>query len=345
VTTGLNYNHLVKAELSFNPQAHSYRGTRSRSFRQIGLHQTKMGTCFGSSTVGATIRPICSRQIVSISSLLIVTISLAASSSSLVAEQQTSTRTLSKSDNQVLQTQSRQQQQDQRAALEAELNSIVRQHDSLDNKQLAEAIISRLMVDNLTGSTLFNTNNDLDGEIVGIDTSEVDSNELLGDSSISQHPTELERQTNALAGLTGPEATRLKKLLSLLQNYEASLVREGSDEQVYSPFPALPSSQAATMKRAAIKMGNYLHQQQQQQQQQQHHHNGYATNLFDFGLGKRPDSGVSGGILRFGDSSLGLNGGGQVQPASQFGKRPSAHRYDFGLGKRVASVSILPQVY
>lgn len=216
------------------------------------------------------------------------------------------------------------------AALEA-LNTIVQQHDGnlqqldLNNRQLAEAIIQRLMVDNLT-------NNVQAGPLVAA-TADLESDEsaLAEAGNYGQPETTNEQQegenSNYYSGPTGPEAIKLRKLLSLLSSYESG--GNGLESRLFNPnqYPSLPNDEMATMKRAtAMKINNYLHPQQHNHQAQASR--GYSRNNFEFGLGKRPDSMA----LRFGD-------GGSVQPVGQFGKRPSGHRYDFGLGKRVANVS------
>lgn len=212
---------------------------------------------------------------------------------------------------------------------EAELNSIVQQHsDGLEpnSKLLAEAIISRLMLDNLTGSSWSSEESPRE---LGDATNELAEEEPLVEPGELSADGNAER--NLLSSTNELEALRLKKLLGLMQNYDASVLSSGGLALV--PLRALSTSsnsQAATMKRAALRMV--------QQQQHQRHLNPYARNNFDFGLGKRqPEGSASRSILRFGDS---FAVDGQPQPVSHLGKRPSAHRYDFGLGKRVASVSI-----
>lgn len=220
----------------------------------------------------------------------------------------------------------------QQAAITAELNNIVQQHGAFEdnNKEMAQYIISRLMYDNLTGSGALPAT-----EADAAAAAQLEPDSLLGESKSAALETpepvgeELQEEQAYYSGPTGLEALRLKKLISLLRNYEAM----ASGNNVFSPFPALPSSQAATMKRATTRL-----LQQQQSQQRPYGPIGYTRNSFDFGLGKRPDNSGSAGILRFGDS-LGASAGGSMQPVSNFGKRPSAHRYDFGLGKRLASVS------
>lgn len=200
------------------------------------------------------------------------------------------------------------------AALEAELNSLLQQHDTQDGKLLSEAIISRLMLGNLSDS----------GDLLGGGGAE--TADLGDDPSVIEEQNE-EQQ----ASLPGPDVVRLRKLMSYLHNYEMSQAASGlNGGQVFSQYPVLPASQASTIKRASVKMGNYLKQQAGGRQA------AYGRNNFDFGLGKRPDSSVSSNVLRFGDSLIGANG--HVVSGS-LGKRPSAHRFDFGLGKRVASVS------
>lgn len=222
-----------------------------------------------------------------------------------------------------------------KAALEAELDSILQQHDTPDanSKLLSEAIISRLMLGNLSEPSLLSLADSDGAGPIGAAPMVAASSELADSIENADEPSEPQQY------YSGPEAMRLKKLLSFLHNAEMSqaLAQMGAggalnDGQVFSQYPVLPASQAATIKRASAKMSNYLRQQQQQRQL-----SGYGRNTFDFGLGKRPDSSVSSNILRFGDSSIGS--GSHVQAVSgQLGKRP-AHRYDFGLGKRVASVS------
>lgn len=216
-----------------------------------------------------------------------------------------------------------------KGALENELNSIVQQHytgsPNGNAKLLTEAIISRLMLDNLTSSQIDEQNPDVVTDFdMGLDTIGGSGGETYVDQ---QAPSPAERW-------------KLKKLLSMAQNYDmgTSTGVQSSNNQAYDQYPVLPSSQG-TMKRAAIRMGNLLLRQQQQQQRQL---NGYGRNNFDFGLGKRPDSMMGvGNVLRLGDSSMGSDGRVQVLAAGQYGKRPSAHRYDFGLGKRVVSTSDL----
>ena len=213
-----------------------------------------------------------------------------------------------------------------RAELEGELEALLRQQQQqnepqdTNSKLLSEAIISRLMLGNLSDSTgpRGETNNAPD-PMAG-----------LGEQDVSQPPSSDLSDSNSATGdvnlnqLMAPgDSASVMKLLSYLRN----------NNQVFDQFPVLPLSPAATAKRASQKVGNYLRQQQHPQQRQL---NGYGRSTFDFGLGKRPDASVAGNILRLGDS------GGHMQPVSgQFGKRPSAHRYDFGLGKRVVSVSFL----
>lgn len=237
--------------------------------------------------------------------------------------------------------QKQQEQQQSKVALD-ELNSIVQQHDASEgnNKLLAEAIISRLMVDNLTGSNLLQNSGDLDGEFSSNDeegSSLLQSEEANQAALIEQQQQQQNSASNQYVGPTGPEAMRLKKLLSFLQNYENNMAVNGNGyattASMFNPFPLLPSGQGTTMKRAAMKMGAYL------QPQRNFNSASYPRNQFDFGLGKRPDSSISSNILRLGDSMS--SAGAPIQPLNSFGKRPSAHRFDFGLGKRVASVSIL----
>lgn len=212
-------------------------------------------------------------------------------------------------------------QQSQKAALEAELNSLLQQHDTRepDDKFLSERIISRLMLGNLSDADTLSSEDGPDG----VDSSVVVSN---SDETLGQP-----EQQQLFANM---EADRFKKLLGLLHNVEmsAAMAQMGANPngmnagQAFSQFPVLPSSQAATIKRASMKMNNLLRQHQQQRRPS-----------YDFGLGKRPDSSFAGNVLRLGDSSL---GSGHIQSVSgQLAKRPN-HRYDFGLGKRVASVSI-----
>lgn len=203
--------------------------------------------------------------------------------------------------------------EEDKVALERELNSLMREQNSqdADSKLLSEAIISRLMVGNLSESATSGpegASSDLDG------VPEL-SQPAGGGETVGEPPARLSREQL----LDGLRATRPRDLLSYLLDLET---HGGLAE-----FPVLPAGQAATIKRAS-KVGGYLRQQQLGQQRQL---NNYGRN-FDFGLGKRPDGGVGGSILRFGDT-LG------APVSGQFGKRPSAHRYDFGLGKRVASVS------
>lgn len=217
---------------------------------------------------------------------------------------------------------------DTKAALEAELNSfLTRQELAQDpsGKLLSEAIISRLMLGNLSdiGALEEGATGGDSGELEGVQESQASSE---SGSSESEGP--------APGGL---EALRLRKMLAYLQNYEMAQGRLNGG-QVFSQYPVLPASQAATIKRASLKMGNYLRQQQQQHAGQRQLTGYGRVNSFDFGLGKRPDASVSGNILRLGDSAS--TGGHMVAVSgSGLGKRPSAHRYDFGLGKRVASVS------
>lgn len=239
-----------------------------------------------------------------------------------------------------------------KAALEAELNSLLQQHDGPDanSKLLSEAIISRWMLGNLSDSMasansneLLGASADLDGspqlqssvaEMFGLQpmaaATPVDGGQTSAELDQSSMSSGEESENHELE-LSGPEAMRLRKMLSYLHNYELAQAAGGlNNGQAFNQYPVLPASQAATIKRASIKMGNYLRQQQHGQARQM---NGYGRNTFDFGLGKRPDS-SAGSVLRFGDSA-------GVPVSGQFGKRPSAHRYDFGLGKRVASVSII----
>lgn len=210
---------------------------------------------------------------------------------------------------------------DNKAALEAELNAILQQQEpstDTNSKLLSEAIISRLMLGNLTDI----------GTMVQEDGGANEPSSFDG-SSVGE--------TGPAADGNGPDAMRLRRIINYLQNYELANAGQGA-VQALSQFPVLPVNQAATIKRASMKMSNYLRQQAQQQHGGQRQVSGYRNN-YDFGLGKRPDSSVSGNILRFGDSA---SAGGHMSAVSGsgLGKRPSAHRYDFGLGKRVASVSL-----
>ena len=218
------------------------------------------------------------------------------------------------------------------ALLEAELNSIVRRHELREpnSKQLSEAIISMLMLGNLSEPT---------NPLALIEGNELSAAELAAAIESAAAAAEQSQANAAATGtsdeyagagyISAPESIRLRKLISYLQNYESAQL---NGEQ----FPILPASPAATIKRASAKMSGYLRQQASQRQQ-----NNFGRNNFDFGLGKRPDSGVMNNVLRLGDSSIGhgqaVSGGG----GGQLGKRPS-HRYDFGLGKRLASVSRTP---
>lgn len=236
---------------------------------------------------------------------------------------------------------------EQLRALEADLSSILQQNEALpgggNDKLLAEAIINRWMVDNLTGPGLLNGNNNaneqpLDGvDLMNIGDAQPGAGELvLNDfASAESGLNSDQQQADGQAYPNGLEVMRLRKLLSMLQNYENSLT-SGSTGQNFAPFPLLPNSQVATMKRAAMRMGAYLQPRNSQAA-------GYGRDSFGFGLGKRGPGRQVGlipaasSILRLGDS-LGSGGGG-MQPVGSLGKRPSAHRFDFGLGKRVASVS------
>lgn len=251
-----------------------------------------------------------------------------------------------KSDNSPIQKQQQQQHQQQQSlnidsssssrknSLEAELDNILQQRDSFDlsDRSLAEAIISRLMVDDLANE--LSTTESLEAEELAGDSGSFTQSSEQQQQQPQQQPTYFGR------AYSGPaDALRLKKLLSMVQAYETSLPvgsGVGGVGSMAAPLPMLPAGQAATSKRAAAKLaGSY---------QQQHQGNGGGgptaygqRSSFDFGLGKRPDTtGASSNLLRLGDS---LSGGGGIQTVNQFGKRPSAHRYDFGLGKRVASVS------
>lgn len=231
------------------------------------------------------------------------------------------------------------------SALEDELNSIVKQHDEAsleaNNRQLAETIISRLMLDNLTGSNVLNNNNnDNNNNVLSEEADSIDqqTDQLIDQQNVGELMSDSYSNNNNNNNNDQPilapnayEAMKLKKLLSMIQQFYENPNNNG---KFSGQLPLLPNGQMATMKRATARIGNYLHNQQRQT-------NGYPRNNFDFGLGKRPD----GNVLRFGDSltmSGGTNGAGSgiIHPVtSQFGKRPSSHRYDFGLGKRVASVS------
>lgn len=68
----------------------------------------------------------------------------------------------------------------------------------------------------------------------------------------------------------------------------------------------------------------------------------YGKNSFDFGLGKRQSDSSQlynlNGVNRFGEAANLVNPSNVVQSTGhQFGKRPNAHRFDFGLGKRKVS--------
>lgn len=200
-------------------------------------------------------------------------------------------------------------QQSGRQALEDELDSIVRQHGNLEanDKRLAEAIISRLLVDNIS-------NNQENQE----QASAIQAGDLNPDTTIVAPEGNGVGESAASVSYPGVESLRSRQLLSALQNYD------GND--AFTVFPLLPGGQALTMKRAT-KFGAKNH----------HRVANYGRNTYDFGLGKRPDGSTS-NIMRFGESLP--SSSSLVQPVGQFGKRPSAHRYDFGLGKRVVSVSI-----
>lgn len=234
---------------------------------------------------------------------------------------------------------------EQLRALEADLSSILQQNEGGGNdKLLAEAIINRWMVDNLTGPGLLNGNNNaneqqLDGaDLMSIGDAQPGAGELVLSEFAGQESAANpdQQQTDGQAYPNGLEVMRLRRLLSMLQNYENTLT-SGSAGQNFAPFPLLPNSQVATMKRAAMRMGAYLQPRNSQAA-------GYGRDSFGFGLGKRGPGRQVGlipaasSILRFGDSLS--TGGGGMQPVGSLGKRPSAHRFDFGLGKRVASVSV-----
>lgn len=230
-----------------------------------------------------------------------------------------------------------------RAKLEAELDAIVQQqqHESgeFSDRSLADTIISRLMGENLAN------------ELTPPTATESEIDEMLmsagADSAAGSDSAEQQQQFGSFPSrsYSGPEALKLKKLLSMAQAYEALL--NGAGQLGYVGPPMLPASPSATSKRASKLAGNYLQQRQLTGTGtgSAGGASGYGRSSFDFGLGKRPDTaGAASNILRFGDSLSG-GGGAGVQGANQFGKRPSAHRYDFGLGKRVASVSYHRKFY
>lgn len=207
------------------------------------------------------------------------------------------------------------------AAIQAELNSIIQQHDgssageAANQRKLAETIISRLMLDNLTGGLsnynqeelVPSANQDLMDEIMITIPAQAGASQL--EPKIVDDSVLLDQSGNPLNGY---DAIRMRKFWNLIQQYY---------DNTNKPYGQLPGftggSEQATMKRAAARI-NYLNQRN------------FPRHNYDFGLGKRhPDD-------RFGDA--GSASTGLVPAMGQFGKRPS-HRYDFGLGKRVASVS------
>lgn len=218
-----------------------------------------------------------------------------------------------------------------RQALEAELDSLLQQHVDADgapqeasSQLLSEAIISRLMLGNLSEPGAL-----VAGERPLASASEAlaqqERDELVQGQTGGGDP-EQEAQV-LMAG--APDAARLRNLMGYLHSYEMA----GGLNQ----YPILPENQASTIKRASARMGNLIKQQQMGGGRGQA---SYARNNFDFGLGKRPDSSVSRNLLRFGDSSP--VGSGSQLVSGALGKRPSSHRFDFGLGKRVANVSSVP---
>lgn len=200
-----------------------------------------------------------------------------------------------------------------RNSLEAELASIVLQApevlESGTDNQVAKLIISRLMLDNLTASTLPNHGSP---EVEGYDWDE------FANGSDSFDPRDHLQQA-PVAAMLSPEALRMRVILDYLQKY-------GPNIELTPGYPVLPSGKIATMKRTADRV-NQIWQQKVLGNR--------AIQPYDFG--KRPDSGVATNILRIGDGLS--SSGSQIQPVGQYIKRPSAHRYDFGLGKRVASPS------
>lgn len=195
----------------------------------------------------------------------------------------------------------------QRAALEAELNAIIRQHGG--NKQLlSEAIISRLMLDNLTGADLeaaaAASSSPASDELTLVEAP--DGTHLMGDEladSVALEPP--------VMGLASNEALRVRQLIGSQPNYRSY----GLGAANFLAYPQIPGGQAASMKRT---VNNILQ----------------SRNPYDFGLGKRLSD--SSGLHRFGDAAI--SGDSMGRHAGQFGKRPRPN-YDFGLGKRVNGVS------
>ena len=242
------------------------------------------------------------------------------------------------------------------AGLEAELDGLLRRHTDdatqgpsgqpngdASNKALSEAIIPRLMLGNLSESELTGGRGEmalggLEEEPAGEE--EQQQQQLEADSSIGlgsfEEAAEQQQQQH--------DSARLRKLLGLLHQYSLAQAAAQSG-QPFGRFPVLPASLASTNKRAGAKsLSGSLKQQQQHQVVGgglgRQSSAAYGRQSFDFGLGKRPDAGlVSSNVLRLGDSTLVGGAGGSHYVSSGLGKRPSAHRFDFGLGKRVASVS------
>lgn len=252
-----------------------------------------------------------------ISSLLIISslclLAPTQANADTAGQQQSVATSESASSAQQQQQQRQQQQHDQKNALEAELSSLVQQYSDLDGgKRVVDELASRLMAENgdQFESDAFAGQDGQEAMAMAQPALEFVSGDI---GSSGANSDLIDSETGGLAAVAAAsnsiDSMRLKKLLRLLQSYE-----ENAQPAYASQYPALPFGQASAMKRAVLMQPRF-------------------RNNYDFGLGKRPDAGLS-KIARFGD---------QVATVSQFGKRPGAHRYDFGLGKRVASVSSQPR--
>lgn len=189
-------------------------------------------------------------------------------------------------------------------ALEAELANIMMDSPTATEdggeSQLARAIISKLMLDNMTQSAIPTIMPDIVNQ---------------GEGDLMNLGGEVEPREAFV-----PESLNSRRVLELLQNLAPS------DEVVlgYDQFPVLPSGRQATIKRTANRMNLAIQERLLANR---------ANQPYEFG--KRPDTGgISANIFRIGDSLTG------VEPVSKFGKRPSAHRYGFGLGKRVTGPNL-----
>lgn len=193
-----------------------------------------------------------------------------------------------------------------RIALEAEINKLLNSPDG-ESPQVAKDIIGKIMLDNLT-----EPNQLLATEDTGI--LENGSPEQQGTSYMDIEQQQQQQQPAQI--IPSVESLENYKLRQFLEAYRNSPNEESMSWYGGSIQPS--NSKEAKAKRTSAD-GSY-------KQLAINTPSSYEFGkLFGHAFGGR----VGDGVIH--------QTNGLIQPVSQYGKRPSSHRYEFGLGKRVNS--------